>query len=36
MKKSFLLVLLLLLTGCGYDKYKKPDEVILETKEVKI
>ena len=36
MKKIFLLIIILLITGCGYDKYKKPDEVILETKEVKI
>lgn len=35
MKKIFLLIIILLITGCGYDKYKKPDDVTLEIKNVK-
>ena len=35
MKKIFLLIIILLITGCGYDKYKKPDDVTLEIKNIK-
>lgn len=36
MKKIVILILIFLITGCGYDKYEKPKEVILKTKEINI